>query len=74
MATPVKTMLLIGISAVWWVFKVKVKALIIFSFSRKLTLPRKPWHDPLAVFEPWHKAYGVSLGLGLYSNESLKNH
>lgn len=78
MATPVKNKLLIGIRAVWWIFKVKCESTHYLFFLTEAAAVSQATAEIASVFihgaEPRHKASWLFAEPGLSSNEPLKNH
>lgn len=78
MATPVKNKLLIGIRAVWWIFKVKCESTHYIFLLTEAAAVSQAMAEIASTFihstEPQHKASWLFVEPGLYSNEPLKNH
>lgn len=69
MATPVKNKLLIGVRAIWWVFKVKCEST--HYLSQAMAGIASAF---IRSVESWHKASWLFVGPRHHSNEPLKNH
>lgn len=78
MDTPVKNKLLIGIRAVWWIFKVECESTHYLFLLTEAAAVSQAIAEIASTFihcaGPLYKASWLFVEPGLYSNEPLKNH